>query len=279
MIRRDARNRLGLLLLLGVVVALASCAPKQEKPLEPADGPSHLKITAADVADAVPRAEPRARYGNHSPYEVFGKTYTVMNSSKGYYEEGVASWYGSKFHGRRTSSGEPYDMHLATAAHKSLPLPTYAEVTNLDNGRSVIVKINDRGPFKDKRIIDMSYGAALRLGMTGTGTARVTVRAIDVEHGGSQGVVTTAGLNPVRIQDADAVPSETWLQLGAYGREQGARDMARRLEQAGLHPVTVNDAENLFRVWLGPFSSDSEVESVIASAIELGFDRPHKVRP
>ena len=132
------------------------------------------------MADAVPRAEPLARYGNHSPYEVFGKKYHVLPSSDGYHEQGVASWYGSKFHGRRTSSGEPYDMHLATAAHKSLPLPTYAEVTNLDNGKKVIVKINDRGPFKDDRLIDMSYGAALRLGMTGTGTARVDVRVIDV---------------------------------------------------------------------------------------------------
>ena len=278
MTRNTARRTLPVLVALGLLTVLASCAQKPEKPSEPVDGPSDLDITAADVKDAVPRAEPLARYGNHSPYEVFGKTYTVMESNKGYHEEGIASWYGSKFHGRRTSSGEPYDMHLATAAHKALPLPTYAEVTNLDNGRSVIVKINDRGPFKDDRIIDMSYGAALRLGMTGTGTARVSVRAIDVDNTGPQGVVTTAGLGSVRIQDADAVPSETWLQLGAFGREQGARDMARRLEQAGLQPVTVNDAENLFRVWLGPYSSDREADAVIASAIELGFDRPHRVK-
>ena len=107
------------------------------------------------------------------------KNITVMKSSEGYHKQGIASWYGSKFHGRRTSSGEPYDMHLATAAHKTLPLPTYAEVTNLDNGKKVIVKINDRGPFKHDRLIDMSYGAALRLGMTGTGTARVDVRVIE----------------------------------------------------------------------------------------------------
>ena len=145
-----------LLLTAAAALLFTGCADKPpKKPGEASDGPSTSGITAADVKDAVPRAEPRARYGNHSPYEVFGKKYTVMPSSKGYRAKGTASWYGSKFHGRRTSSGEPYDMHLATAAHKSLPLPTYAEVTNLDNGRSVIVKINDRGPFKDDRLIDI----------------------------------------------------------------------------------------------------------------------------
>ncbi len=135
----------------GSILLMAGCAGRkeQEKVTEPGDGPSNRKITAADVHDAVPVNEPLARYGNHSPYTVLGKTYTVLPTSKGYHERGIASWYGSKFHGRRTSSGEPYDMHLATAAHKSLPLPTYAEVTNLDNGRKMIVKINDRGPFHD----------------------------------------------------------------------------------------------------------------------------------
>ena len=143
------RSRFPLLLLCAgcLCLLLVSCARDRGTLQEPVDGPSSRDIKASDVADAVPRNEPRARYGNHSPYEVFGKTYTVLPSSEGYHEQGIASWYGSKFHGRRTSSGDPYDMHLATAAHKSLPLPTYAEVTNLDNGRKVIVKIYDRGPF------------------------------------------------------------------------------------------------------------------------------------
>lgn len=247
---------------------LAACSGGQEQPGGVSDGPSLRDISAADVKDAVPRAEPRARYGNHSPYEVFGKTYTVMDSSKGYHERGVASWYGSKFHGRRTSSGEPYDMHLATAAHKSLPLPTYAEVTNLDNGRKVTVKINDRGPFKDTRLIDMSYGAALRLDMVATGTARVDVRAIDV-GGGSE----TSGTAPVK-----AVPSGDWLQAGAYGRREGAEDMARQLERSGLGPVSVHDIKGLYRVWMGPYGSETELQRVIDRTIELGFDRPHRVK-
>jgi rare lipoprotein A len=198
---------------------------------------------------------------------VFGKTYYVLPGSEGYHEKGIASWYGSKFHGRRTSSGEPYDMHLATAAHKTLPLPTYAEVTNLDNGRKVIVKINDRGPFKDNRLIDMSYGAALRLDMVNTGTARVDLRVIDV------GEVKTEQA-ALKASDIDG----TWLQAGAFGRRQGAEELARQLEKAKLFPVSIQQFDDLFRVWLGPYSSAKEVESIIGKVVELGFERPHKVR-
>ena len=251
--------------LLGIL--LYACAGKPPKDEEPVDGPSTADLKPQDVADALPKAEPRARYGNHSPYEVFGKTYRVLPSSKGYHEKGIASWYGSKFHGRRTSSGEPYDMHLATAAHKTLPLPTYAEVTNLDNGRKVIVKINDRGPFKDNRLIDMSYGAALRLGMIETGTARVELRVIDVEG---------ATTEQAALQASD-IPG-TWLQAGAFSRRTGAEELARNLEKAKLLPVSIQQFDDLFRVWLGPYTSGKEVESVIGRAIELGFERPHTVR-
>lgn len=264
-----------LLLAAAGAALLAACAGEPSRVEEPQDGPSTRDLSPEDVADAVPRVEPRARYGNHSPYEVFGRKYYVLPSSEGYHERGIASWYGSKFHGRRTSSGEPYDMHLATAAHKSLPLPTYAEVTNLDNGRKVIVKINDRGPFKDGRIIDLSYGAALRLGMTGTGTARVDVRAIDVEAHARRAAPEPQQPSPAVAQHAEA---GTWLQAGAYGRREGAEELAGRLRRADLQPVSIHDGGNLFRVWLGPYSSTAEVESVIRKAIELGFERPHRVQ-
>jgi rare lipoprotein A len=247
-----------------LVYLLVSCAgaPEPGPEAEPVDGPSITGLKAQDIRDAVPRYEPRARYGNNSPYEVFGRKYHVLPSGEGYLERGTASWYGTKFHGRRTSSGEPYDMHLATAAHRNLPLPTYAEVTNLDNGRKVIVKINDRGPFKDNRIIDLSYGAALRLGMIGNGTARVEVRAIDTRD--------------LRLADRRNAPG-TWLQAGAYGHRAGAEELASRLAQADLEPVSIHDGGNLFRVWLGPFDSTSEVERVIERVIELGLERPHRV--
>jgi rare lipoprotein A len=253
--------------MLGMLLYACAGKPPKEADQEPMDGPSTLDLRPEDVADALPKAEPLARYGNHSPYEVFGKTYRVLPSSKGYHEKGIASWYGSKFHGRRTSSGEPYDMHLATAAHKTLPLPTYAEVTNLDNGRKVIVKINDRGPFKDDRLIDMSYGAALRLGMTETGTARVELRVIDVEG---------ATTEQAALKASD-IPG-TFLQAGAFSRRKGAEDLAVNLENAKLLPVSIQQFDGLFRVWLGPYTSSKELESVIGRAIELGFERPHTVR-
>lgn len=130
------------------------------------------------ISDAVPVIEPLARYGNMAQYEAMGRTYRTLSTSAGYQDEGMASWYGEEFHGRRTSSGEPYDMYAMTAAHPTLPLPSYVEVVNLDNGRRVVVRVNDRGPFHADRIIDVSYAAAHRLGMIGRGTARVRIRAL-----------------------------------------------------------------------------------------------------
>jgi rare lipoprotein A len=237
------------------------------------DGPSDVRITAADVKDAVPRNEPRASYGNHSPYEVFGKKYRVMSSSKGYKERGVASWYGTKFHGRRTSSGEPYDMHLATAAHKTLPLPTYAEVTNLDNGKKVIVKINDRGPFKDKRLIDMSYAAAIRLDMIGQGTANVEVRAIDTSN------LPKATASELRIPGATGGEETVFLQMGAFSSEKSAEELAGRLEGVDLKPTSIHKGNRMYRVWIGPYTTAREADTMIQRAIELGFERPHRVKP
>ena len=131
------------------------------------------------IPDAVPREEFKSRSGNPETYVIDGVTYRVMDTSAGYREEGIASWYGGYFHGRRTSSGDVYDMYQMTAAHKSLPLPTYVRVTNQENGRSVVLRVNDRGPFVEDRIIDLSYTAATKLGMAEQGTARVEVVALD----------------------------------------------------------------------------------------------------
>jgi rare lipoprotein A len=254
-----------LLFMAALAVLLqAGCAGKKDKDpdVEPGDGPSSRKITAADVHDAVPVSEPLARYGNHSPYTVLGKTYTVLPTSKGYHERGIASWYGSKFHGRRTSSGEPYDMHLATAAHKSLPLPTYAEVTNLDNGRKMIVKINDRGPFHEDRIIDLSYAAAIKLGVDQTGTARIDVRTIDVDRPKSSGVKLADG---------------TFLQVGAFGKRKTADDLAGKMVAAQLKPVSIQKSRGLYKVWIGPYASEGEIEASMRRVVELGYERPHKV--
>ena len=244
------------------LLLLSGCARESRKESATSDGPSSRQIKASDVRDAVPKNEPLARYGNHSPYTVLGKTYTVLPSSKGYHERGIASWYGSKFHGRRTSSGELYDMHLATAAHKSLPLPTYAEVTNLDNGRKMIVKINDRGPFHKGRIIDLSYAAAIKLGVDKTGTARIDVRAIDVK---------TTKRASVKVADG------TFLQVGAFEKKRTAKELAGKMIAAQLKPVSVQKSRGLYKVWIGPYASEAEIEASMRRVVELGYERPHKV--
>ena len=186
------------LILIGMVTAASACtmigSPELGGPLiTGAERPSAEATTDpgtttdTDVAalervpDPVPRAEPPSRSGNMAQYEQFGVTYRVLDSSEDYDERGVASWYGEPFHGRQTSSGETYDMYAMTAAHRSLPLPSYVEVTNLANGQSVVLRVTDRGPFHDpdRRIIDVSYTAAVKLGMVGTGTAPVRVRALE----------------------------------------------------------------------------------------------------
>ena len=143
------------------------------------DGAPRSRPDVSGIPDAVVRAEPKSRYGNPPSYVVHGRRYRVLDSAHGYRVQGVASWYGTKFHGKRTSSGETYDMHKMTAAHKSLPLPTYVRVTSLENGRQVVVRVNDRGPFHDDRLIDLSYVAAVKLGLDRSGTARVEVEALD----------------------------------------------------------------------------------------------------
>jgi rare lipoprotein A len=181
-----SRQRLsGLAVLVGV---LSGCGTGPVKDVGTGATP--------DVGDAVPRYEPLCKTGNPLSYDVFGKRYYPMKSSAGFEEEGIASWYGADFHGKRTSCGEPYDMYQMTAAHKLLPIPTYCEVTNLDNGRKVIVKVNDRGPFHEDRVIDLSYAAALKLGIARPGTGRVSVRALDP----SVPMTTT----PMRLASRDA---------------------------------------------------------------------------
>lgn len=172
---RAAPALLRLAISFGLSVAVAGCGST----------PTSVDSSALDpAAEVIPKVEPKARYGNMNSYVVLGKRYYTKSSSRNHIERGQASWYGKKFHGRKTSSGERYDMHRMTAAHKSLPLPTYALVTNLENGRSAVVKVNDRGPFVGNRVIDLSYAAAKRLDMVHAGTAHVEVRSIDPrDHG------------------------------------------------------------------------------------------------
>jgi rare lipoprotein A len=202
---------------LTMVVGLAGCfsTPRRTAPAPASPAPPVLSVppAAASVPDAIPRAEPHARYGNPPFYDVFGKRYYVLSSSVGYWERGVASWYGPGFHKERTSTGELYDMYGMTAAHKTLPLPAYVRVTNLQNGRSVVVRVNDRGPFVGNRIIDLSYTAAAKLDMLRNGTAMVEVRAIDPSVPPLPPVVT-ASTSPAASATPAAAPS-TAVSLAA----------------------------------------------------------------
>ncbi len=250
----------------------AAPAPRWE---EQSDGGPAIPPDVSRVPEPVPRAEPRARYGNHSPYTVLGRTYTVLPTSKGYVERGLASWYGTKFHGRYTSSREPYDMYAMTAAHKSLPLPTYVRVTNLENGRSLVVRVNDRGPFHDGRIIDLSYSAAIRLGVHERGTARVEVRAIDVGEAPATPAAAAAGTPAAAASPAIAPGKAAFVQVGAYDRRENARRVAKRLEDARIDDVYLDQVLTarglLHRVRVGPFEDAESLDRMLARVSAMGY--------
>lgn len=218
----------------------------------------------------MPVNEPLSRYGNPSTYKVMGKTYGVMKSASGFTEEGIASWYGTKFHGRKTSSGEPYNMYAMTAAHKSLPLPTYVEVTHKGNGRKIIVKVNDRGPFHEGRIIDLSYAAARKLGVSGTGTGPVSIR-----------VINTAALDlktdGVILPKSSAGKGKIHVQVAAMGTESAAEKMADDLRNKKIPSVRVhvvsNDGKKLYRVRVGPIPSVELAYKVINNLNGIGLNK------
>ena len=217
----------------------------------------------SSIPDAVPRIEPRSKRGNPPFYEVMGKRYYVLPSAEGYVERGVASWYGPGFNGSMTAMGERYDMYAMTAAHKTLPLPAYARVTNLRNGRSVVVRINDRGPFVDNRIIDLSYAAAAKLDMIRDGTTLVEVRALTP---GQPDKLTRASMSP---------PPLLYVQAGAFADQRNAQRLLERLHRAGLTNAFIfappSGGPRLFRVRLGPVDSVAEFDELVARLAGLGI--------
>ena len=266
--------------VLLIAAGLTACAGKGL--LEPSDDAPAQPRDVSNIPDAVPKNEPLSRYGNPASYVVYGKRYYTLTSSSGYRETGLASWYGTKFHGKRTSSGEPYDLYGMTAAHKTLPLPTYVEVTNLDNGRSVIVKVNDRGPFHDDRLIDLSYTAAVKLDIVGHGTGRVEVRAIEA---GTPVAVTDAApvTSPVAAQPVSYPQGVVmYLQVGAFGN----RENAERLQQKLLAREDIKDARiveapgdqgTFYKVQVGPLSGSAEIDQASNSLKLMGIHESHPI--
>lgn len=224
------------------------------------------------LPEPTPRDEERSRYGNGPSYRVWGVTYEVLPSARGYVEEGIASWYGAKFHGHRTSSGEPYDMYQLSAAHKTLPLPTWARVTNLDNGRSTIVRINDRGPFHPDRVIDLSWAAAVKLDIDQRGTGRVRVEALSSEPS-SSGTVMAATPSPPPAAGA------LYLQVGAFGQRDSAHRLLSDIAGRFSWPVAIRTQNDLHRVWIGPFATEQERLAARDALSQAGFPTPVNVAP
>ena len=265
-----SRLAAALLLVGGCLTACSTLESKLESdhaPLDPQD--------ASNTPDAVPRNEPLSRYGNMESYKVYGRTYHTLPSSKGYREQGTASWYGTKFHGKRTSSGEPYDLYAMTAAHKTLPLPTYVEVTNLNNGRTAIVKVNDRGPFHDDRLIDLSYAAATRLDILPTGTGQVEIRAIDPDEMGT--AAAPADTPTTQVQQNETL----YLQVGAFSSRDNAERLQSDLLSQNLGGVRIieatTEAGTFFKVQVGPLASHMEANRVTQELKTLGINRSHSI--
>ncbi|WP_338142341.1 septal ring lytic transglycosylase RlpA family protein [Amphritea opalescens] len=268
------------LLVLTMVALLAGCSSTGGRYSVDQDyGPSS-NVDVSNVPNAVPRVEAKSRGGNKSPYTVLGKTYHVMASGNGYKERGVASWYGKKFHGHKTSNGETYNMYAMSAAHKSLPLPSYVQVTNLKNGRQVIVRVNDRGPFHGGRIIDLSYAAASKLDMLGQGTANVEVEAIDP----SRWSTSTAAVVSAAPAPTTATPSEgaRYLQVGAFSLETTALDAQQQLQtmlpgyQVRIVPLQRSD-RTLYRVQVGPVLLNANLAELVSRIEAAGYLQPHLV--
>lgn len=243
-------------------------APSWEKDYAPES--DEIPEGIANIPDAVPIAEPRSAGGNSPSYEVLGKTYKVMNNAGGFRQRGYASWYGKKFHGRLTANGDRYDMFGMTAAHKTLPLPSYVRVTDLDNNRSVVVKVNDRGPFHSDRIIDLSYAAAAKLGLIGHGTSMVELEVLDPATYTPpeppppiQTPLETASVSAVPPPPLG--PSSGFLQVGAYIDPINAATLRDSLQDQGFTPVQIRISSKsdtpIHRVLVGPFRDQDDART------------------
>ena len=274
------RASLRTIIALGTCAAIAACGSVKPKDGPPRGGSANIPELPGD---AVPRPEPKSKYGNGPVYEVLGKRYTVMNSSAGYSERGVASWYGKKFHGNLTSNREPYDMYAMTAAHKSLPLPTYVSVKNLRNDKSVVVRVNDRGPFLHNRIIDLSYAAALKLDMVRDGTALVEVTAISFDEPKRDVPVRrTATPPPAQPEPVPATAEHTvFAQVGAFGSRENADRRLAVLKSAGIGNSFIHeDLSNgalLYRVRVGPIKEVIQYDILVEELENLGIMDPYLV--
>ena len=220
--------------------------------------PETIPLDISAIPDAVPRYELQSHSANPRSYTVLGKQYTLETHPSNYLQTGTASWYGTKFHEHKTANGETYDMFAMTAAHKTLPIPSYVQVTNMDNQQQVIVRINDRGPFHEDRIIDLSYAAAVKLGIQQNGTGLVEVKALEA----------------TQTNEAESI----YLQLGVFGDIENANKLEEELRQVQFNPrikTEQHQGNNRYKVQLGPILSNVEADTLIDSLNQLGITNSH----
>ena len=292
-VSRVAYRHAGKVIVAAMVMATVGCSTpvtvvKDSGPKGPVD--------VAHIPDAVPRAEVRTRAGNKSPYTVLGKTYRVLPDSRGFAEEGIASWYGKKFHGRKTSNGEIYNMYGMTAAHKNLPIPSYVKVTNLNNGRHIVVRVNDRGPFHEGRVIDLTYAGASKLGFVKQGTAPVRVEAVGPGDQIAGRTATKAVAQPdsgyrspsrpdamkapaPKHSAGYQLPANTFLQAGAFSTLGAAENLQRRIDALTDLPVTLiqPQTDSLYRVRIGPITNNLVLMDLRGLLEQYHLPSPHVV--
>ncbi|SET88899.1 septal ring lytic transglycosylase RlpA family protein [Thalassotalea agarivorans] len=266
---------------IALTILLCSCASSNSRYSQEHDSIPDQVPTLAQLQDAVPKNEPKSRGGNKD-YEQWGVQYSVLDSAKGFSADGIASWYGEKFHGRATSNGEIYDMYAMTAAHKSLPLPSYVRVTNKANGKSVVVRVNDRGPFHEDRIIDLSYSAAYKLDMVRTGTAQVhveaitdfndivQVRPISKRDEFAEDVVVKR--SPTSTQQTN-VAKGFYIQVMATGDEFKAKQTAEKLASLYRHEAIWPEQDGIFRVQLGPINDPDRQTYLLNLLKKMGYPK------
>ena len=270
-------------LLMALLLASCGSSPKKTDAIGSGkyyldDGPpDSVPGNIADIPDAVPRDEPFHKFANR-PYTVFGRTFVPVVNKERTVQRGIASWYGKKFHGQKTASGEPYDMFAMTAAHPTFPIPSYARVTNVKNGRSVIVRINDRGPFHSDRIIDLSYAAAVKIGIAGPGSGLVEVERVYDVTPPSPTMDRTPPPTPAVVETAVVTqePTGLWLQLGAFSSRESAdsfRDKMGRDLAWNKEPLQVFSREGLHRVRMGPYRNRDEAGAIADKVrASLGYE-------
>lgn len=274
-------RRLPTLAVLMLALILAGCGTSSKRGggYYKDDGP-HASVPSNldSIPDAVPRVEPLAS-GPNRPYVVFGKRYVPDTSERAYRQEGLASWYGKKFHGNPTSNGESYDMYQMTAAHPTLPIPSYARVTSRVNGRSIVVRVNDRGPFHSDRIMDLSYVAAHKLGIIGPGSGPVLVeRILPTEIRAMQNAAPGTAPEIYALPDVPAARPVAlttgpgvYLQLGAFSQADNAHKLANRVNDllASAGPsATIEQTSGLFRVKMGPYASREAAQQAASQVAE-----------